>query len=350
MFKLLNKNGAGTISTLDQEHLSLMQQAKATAVNLARLNLPLPSDSNLEPHIAPIAASYRRLLNTHVKRSANDTNELLERERTMYADRQARLEKRLKELDAQHRQESLKRDELPEAPLEKKKAWVFVVLFLLGGTDALLTLQALSLRSTDSNLKLIGIFLGLLTAFLFLPHILVSVYRGTVNSHYRYIILGGLALFIVVVLFSFGVMRTGYVQDISGTSVNDGAIAKTSSLQPFYYLAIALLFLLIAVVVTATRLHSDEDEKKIMDLKTVSAQLAVIEQEQRETEAELASIPQRHLQQLKYQSELSSQESAKEAKINSMFAEAATHFITQNCLFRSDCKRPVCFDQPLPTL
>jgi hypothetical protein len=333
---------------LEAHHVKLLEQATTLGRNLARRNIPKPTEDSLSVHVAPIRAAYRNMLALYVKKTTGNEANVAALGKSTLELKQARLQTKLKDLEGKEQRKMLEAEPFAKAEERTSLWWIHVLILCTGLFDAILTRRSLSVIESNNNVTQVLILIILTAIFVAIPYGLMRLYHKTKHSPYRFIIWGVCLSCIIGGLAGFAILRAHYLNNVGMTSL-DMNEQRAISISPFF-LSLLQVFALFIGVLLAFLQPSPEETHEHGNKRKTDEELKQIQAEIRETEATLNTLPDQIYRYEVSQSEQVSNAAGKEARIRAMYEAAVGAFGTANTNFRTDHMRADCLDQPLPEL
>ncbi len=327
-----------TTDSLEQNHQLILKDSTNSAKRLAILNKPERNDS-MNAYDAPIRARYMQIYQkerSHVQDTEMIAKNTLAQKQSEQNQR-ARLTTRKAELNLLKSEEA----EDPNTDTEiRKGGWsIHIVIIAIAVFEAKITQAAFSLFVSSNNFEQIGNVVFLTIAFAALPHLIVKLIRATETNPHKWYIRIAAAIMLIGCYAAFAVIRSMYVKNIGGLSLNEVEVGSVLPLKPYHFIAIQVFLLAIAVYL-ATCLPTDRDRTREKRSLRIEQLEKIIER----MEDELQNIPSRT-----YQSEVTRQEEQLveeklKARLQEMFRESWALFVSENITHRNDGVHPLCFN------
>lgn len=344
--------GGNAAQTVSGAHLGLQEKARASAKALARTNLPADSDANSESYLTSMRAGYDSLLAREMKKLPANSEYVADVESKASEQKAERWKEKVDEARNNLRTATLELDEMPTddgSHISKSIIWVAIVLIAL--CESFLTYKSVGLLDVGNNIVLGLILISFTVFYIAVPKLLRWLFHEyAVDKPYKWIIYIIPVAILIGGYYTIGLLRTNFIQTQAAMSLDsDGTVGQPFILSPWIFLSLNLVFLMVSYYLCSI-LPSRGQEKTKIDLAKKHKQIEKLEAEVEKYEGYLSQVPDIAKNTMIRASNGTNSRKELYTQVNSLFLETCGAFMDTNVQYRSDGRRPKCFDVPIKPL
>lgn len=328
---------------MEEQHATLMPKWAQLGQTTGSRELPSEGQS-LMMHTGQIRATYQRMLARYASGAAGSEN-VADLERSATEQKRKSLEQKQKDFSQEKARLQRDLENLPESEdAGGSQLGLMATTLLLCIGEAVITADALSVFSNNSQAREMLFMVSLVIVFAVLPHGLLGVYRYAKDKSYSGAVTAALAVFVVASFVGMGIMRSAALQNGGQATVEE----SVNVVVKLHWIWIVLLqvFLLFSSVYVASLMRTRAQKAKLYNRRSLETKLARTEERLEQVERELLSLPERTLRAASDREHSARETSAAQARIRAMYLEGLAAYMEANLSYRTT-PAPSCFSEPI---